>query len=66
MNEENETKIMNFILGFWTGIMLVAIISAIVPDSIYNKVHDAITKCEQNLPRTQVCVITAVPELKQH
>ena len=56
---------MNFILGVWTGIMLTVIIASIMPDSNYNKVHDAITKCEQNLPRTQVCVITAVPELKQ-
>lgn len=45
----------------WVALVCVAVI----PDnSNYNLVHNALEKCEKNLPRNQKCVITAIPEVK--
>lgn len=48
----------DYLFGFLSGFILMLIIAAN---------HDASMKseCEQNLPRTQQCVLVAVPEVKQ-
>lgn len=57
-------SIIEFVIGIWFGIMIVGMISHFVPDSNYNIVHNAKTKCQEFLPRNQNCIITAIPETK--
>jgi len=55
---------MNFFIGLIIGIVLISI--------IFNNfgygltMHQAIEKCEASLPRTEHCIITAIPESKQN
>ena len=48
--------------GFLIGIFVYNAVENINADSDRNKLKMAIEVCEQTLPRTQHCVITAVPE----
>ena len=49
-----------FFWGFLLG-SLVTIGVALFIDPIYQESLDALAKCEANLPRTEHCVITAIP-----
>ena len=61
-------KAFNFfelVLGVFLGWVLTAALAYTAPNSYYSVVIDAKTKCEQNLPRNQQCVIVAVPKEKK-
>mgnify|MGYP003350729376 CR=1 FL=1 len=48
--------------GFFVGVFVAVGVEESKSDSPTNIVKSAIEVCEQTLPRTQHCVITAVPE----
>ena len=48
--------------GFLIGIFVYNAVENVNSDSPTNIVKSVIEVCEQTLPRTQHCVITAVPE----
>jgi hypothetical protein len=50
--------------GLMMGILLYISMAAAVPNSIYNQHHKAIDACEKDLPRSEHCVIIAVPRSK--
>jgi hypothetical protein len=50
-----------FIVGVFTT-SLVFIILTFIPGTKIQIYDDAIKACEKNLPRTQTCVITAIPK----
>lgn len=50
------------VLGIALGLMLSGLIEVMNPKS-YRNVHvQAMTECEKELPRSQTCVIIAVPK----
>ena len=52
------------LIGVCLGWMIEAAVMALVPSSNYNVTKTELKKCEQNLPRSQKCVMIAVPETK--
>ena len=55
-----------FYLGLITGLILailVTIIGRYTSAGILYKYYNAIEQCEAELPRSQRCVITAIPEM---
>ena len=50
-----------FSLGVLAGALIVVCVN-LLPWSYVSKYHAAITVCEENLPRSQKCVIMAVPK----
>lgn len=50
-----------FIVGVFTT-SLIFIILTFIPGTKIKNYDDAIKECEKNLPRTQSCVITAIPK----
>lgn len=62
MNDGIDATILKLLLGVMIGFFLAGVLSTLAPDSFYNQVNNAKKACEKNLPRSQNCVITAVPE----
>jgi len=46
-------------VGFIIGLVCSAIL-ANLPNSPLSQARDAVTKCEEHLPRSQECIITAI------
>lgn len=44
-------------LAFWVTVIVINI-----PDSKLYKYHEALRVCEQDLPRNQHCIISAIPD----
>lgn len=50
-----------FGVGALAGVILAFLAFYAAPNSLTNKAHDAIQECERDLPRSQRCHLTAVP-----
>ena len=56
---------MNFTGGFIVGVAVMTIISSLIttrPGSFASQAHEAIKNCERDLPRSEHCILTAIPE----
>ena len=60
----NDSIPMAIITGMVIGMLLTIVMYEYSPNSIVVKADSAIELCEQDLPRTQRCIITAIPEEK--
>ena len=58
MSKDEKTAL---IAGIIIGAMLVTMLT-MVPWSYHSKALKALEQCEKDLPRSQECVITAVPK----
>lgn len=54
-----------FLAGVVLSVFTSTLVNVLDPSSDFNILRDAKANCEMNLPRTQKCVIVAVPEIKQ-
>lgn len=54
-----------YIVAIVFGAILFMIFLKFVPGSITEAYYDALEICEADLPRSQKCVITAVPEVSE-
>lgn len=64
MRNDYDAGIILFIVGIIIGILFTASMYEFLPESIVVKANSVIELCEQDLPRTQRCIITAIPEEK--
>jgi len=53
---------MMFFGGMFLGTLLYNLLLTIIPTSTIYKYDKAIELCEKDLPRSQSCVITAIPK----
>lgn len=53
-----------FIVGFLLGILFTVVTYEFLPVSTVVKADSAIELCELDLPRTQRCILTAIPKEK--
>jgi hypothetical protein len=51
-----------YLIGFITGVLSLTLFLKIIPATIVYKYNKAIELCEKDLPRSQECVITAIPK----
>ena len=65
MTKETSDRVGIFIFGFIVGCVFLSSLSRWYDGSMYNTYNKALTECEKNLPRDQVCKITAVPDIKK-
>ena len=59
MNRDNLVPPLS--IGFVFGLICAMIILSI-PSGLFHQAVTAIDECEKNLPRSQECVITAIPK----
>lgn len=52
------------IVGMFLGILVVFFSENLSTNSVRNKYYRAIEECEKNLPRSENCVIVALPRSK--
>lgn len=60
-----ETFLEGVLLGAILGIVLHSILLYTVPSSPIRMIQEKINECEKDLPRSQKCVIIAVPKQNQ-
>jgi hypothetical protein len=53
-----------FACGILTGVIMVIVIT-ITTDSLVKQGREALSNCEAELPRSQHCIITAIPNVKE-
>ncbi len=53
------------IFGIFLGFMISGLIILVDPTSYRNVHKQAIEECEKELPRSQTCVVIAVPKLSE-
>lgn len=63
INDGSEVPI-SMMVGLIIGIMFTYLMYEYLPASTVVKADSAIELCERNLPRTQKCIIAAIPEEK--
>lgn len=64
MSNNSETVPISIMFGIIIGIMFTVVLYEFLPASTKVKADSVIELCEQNLPRNQHCVLTAIPEEK--
>lgn len=62
-NDGSEVPI-SMAVGIIIGILFTVSMYEFLPASTVVKAESAIELCEQDLPRSQYCIITATPEVK--
>lgn len=55
----------SYVVAIVFGAILFMIFLKLVPGSITEAYYDVIEICEADLPRSQKCIITAVPEVAE-
>lgn len=48
-------------IGAFLGVLIFTILLMVTPSNL-NKYHQALRKCQAELPRDQRCIITAIPD----
>lgn len=61
MRNDYDAGIILFIVGIIIGILFTASMYEFLPESIVVKANSVIEFCEQDLSRSQDCVLTAIP-----
>jgi len=64
VRNDSEIVPISIMVGIIIGILFTALMYEFLPESIVVKANSVIELCEQDLPRTQRCIITAIPEEK--
>ena len=65
MTKDTSDRLGTFIFGFIAGCVFLSSLSRWNDASMYNQYNKALTECEKNLPRDQVCKIIGVPDVKE-
>jgi hypothetical protein len=62
MNNDDYTFIVGAVTGLFFGLVLTSIMYTVPSSTKWSQATQALEDCEQNLPRSEFCVITAAPD----
>jgi N-acyl-L-homoserine lactone synthetase len=68
MNDSYDSDYSGYLLmlfaGLFIGVGCVRVADILMPNSLHNKYYNAIQECEKDLPRSEHCVLVALPRSK--